>query len=235
MIEKIKKGLIVSCQALEGEPLHSSFIMSKMALAAKMGGAIGIRANSVLDIHQIKSEVDLPIIGIVKRVYNDSPVFITPTIKEVDELCSEGVDVIALDATLRNRPDGFLLSEFFNNIKEKYPSQLLMADIASLEEAVNADKLGFDFIGTTLHGYTKDTEGCNIADNDFAFLKNLLKCNFKSKLIVEGKIDTPLKAKRSFELGVSLVVVGGAITRPMEITKKFVDKINEVKEIWECL
>ncbi len=205
--------------------------MSKMALAAEMGGAIGIRANGVLDISKIKTEVSLPIIGIIKRVYNNFPVFITPTIKEIDELCSEGVDVIALDATLRDRPDGLSLSDFFNKIKEKYPQQLLMADIASLEEAINADKLGFDFIGTTLHGYTKDTEGLNIADDDFSFLKNLLKYNFKSKLIVEGKIDTPLKAKRSFELGISLVVVGGAITRPMEITKSFVEKINEVKEI----
>ncbi len=221
----------MSCQALEGEPLHSSFIMSKMALAAKMGGAIGIRANGVLDIRQIKLEVDLPIIGIIKRVYNNSSVFITPTIKEVDELCDEGVDVIALDATLRNRPDGFLLSEFVSKIKEKYPSQLLMADIASLDEALNADKLGFDFIATTLHGYTEDTKEFNIVDNDFAFLKSLLECNLKSKLVVEGKIDTPLKAKRCFELGVSWVVVGGAITRPMEITKSFVNKINDVIEI----
>ena len=218
----------MSCQALEGEPLHSSFIMSKMALAAKMGGAIGIRANGVLDISQIKLEVDLPIIGIIKRVYDNAPVFITPTIKEVDELCKEGVDIIALDATLRKRPDGLLLSEFFDKIKNRYPNQRLMADISSLEEAINADKLGFDFISTTLHGYTKDTEGCNIVDNDFDFLKSLIRCNLKSKLIVEGKIDTPLKARRSFELGVDLVVVGSAITRPMEITKSFVDKINEV-------
>ncbi|UGQ17423.2 MULTISPECIES: N-acetylmannosamine-6-phosphate 2-epimerase [unclassified Borrelia] len=231
MNKEIKRGLIVSCQALEDEPLHGSFIMSRMALAAKLGGAVGIRANGISDISRIKSEVNLPIIGIIKRVYNNSPVFITPTIREIDELCGEGVDVIALDATLRERPGGILLSEFFNGIRNKYPDQLLMADIGSLEEAVTADKLGFDFIGTTLHGYTKDTEGYNIADDDFSFLKKLLKCNFKSKLVVEGKIDTPLKAKRCFELGVSFVVVGGAITRPMEITKSFVKKINEVGEI----
>ncbi|QMU99398.1 putative N-acetylmannosamine-6-phosphate 2-epimerase [Borrelia sp. A-FGy1] len=227
----MRKGLIVSCQALEDEPLHSSFIMSKMALAAKMGGAVGIRANGVGDINKIKTEVDLPIIGIIKRVYDHSPVFITPTIREVDELCKEGVDVIALDATLRKRPDGLLLSEFFNKIRAKYPNQPLMADIGSLEEAINADKLGFDFVGTTLYGYTKDTDGLNIADDDFYFLKELLKYNFKSKLVVEGKIDTPLKAKRIFELGVSFVVVGSAITRPMEITKSFIKKINEVRKI----
>ena len=206
--------------------------MSKMALAAEMGGAVGIRANGIPDINKIKAEVNLPIIGIIKRVYDNSSVFITPTMKEIDELCREGVDVIALDATLRERPDGLLLSDFLNKIREKYPNQLLMADIGSLEEAINADKLGFDFIGTTLHGYTKDTDGLNIADDDFSFLKKLLKCNFKSKLVVEGKIDTPFKAKRSFELGVSFfVVVGGAITRPMEITKSFVEKIDEVGKV----
>ncbi|WP_373464043.1 N-acetylmannosamine-6-phosphate 2-epimerase [Borrelia sp. BU AG58] len=231
MSKGIERGLIVSCQALEGEPLYSSFIMSRMALAAKMGGAVGIRANGISDISKIKSEVDLPIIGIIKKVYGNSSVFITPTIREVDELHGEGVDVIALDATLGERPDGILLSEFFNKIREKYPNQLLMADIGSLEEAIIADKLGFDFIGTTLHGYTKDTEGLNIADDDFSFLKKLLGCNLKSKLVVEGKIDTPLKAKRCFELGVSFVVVGSAITRPMEITKSFVERIEEVGKV----
>ncbi len=229
IIEKIKRGLIVSCQALENEPLHSSFIMSKMALAAKMGGAIGIRANGVNDISQIKLEVDLPIIGIIKRNYNNCDVFITPTMKEIDELCNEGVDIIALDATFRNRPDSVLLDDFFKSIKKKYPKQCLMADISSLDEAINADKLGFDFIGTTLYGYTKSTNGLDIADNDFNFLKTLINSNLKSALIVEGKIDTPLKAQKCFEMGVDLVVVGGAITRPVEITKKFVEKINQVK------
>ncbi|WKC78179.1 N-acetylmannosamine-6-phosphate 2-epimerase [Borreliella turdi] len=229
IIVKIKSGLIVSCQALEDEPLHSSFIMSKMALAAKMGGAVGIRANGVNDISQIKLEVDLPIIGIIKKNYNNCDVFITPTMKEIDELCNEGVDIIALDATFRNRPNDVLLNDFFEKIKKKYPNQCLMADISSLDEAINADKLGFDFIGTTLYGYTKSTNGLNIADNDFHFLKTLINSKLKATLIVEGKIDTPLKAQKCFKMGVDLIVVGGAITRPVEITKKFVEKINQVK------
>lgn len=124
IIVKIKRGLVVSCQALENEPLHSSFIMSKMALAAKIGGAIGIRANGVNDISQIKLEVDLPIIGIIKKNYNNCDVFITPTMKEIDELCNEGVDIIALDATFRNRPDGVLLDDFFENIKKNIQSSV---------------------------------------------------------------------------------------------------------------
>ncbi len=124
IIVKIKRGLVVSCQALENEPLHSSFIMSKMALAAKIGGAIGIRANGVNDISQIKLEVDLPIIGIIKKNYNNCDVFITPTMKEIDELCNEGVDIIALDATFRNRPDGVLLDDFLKILKKNIQSSV---------------------------------------------------------------------------------------------------------------
>ena len=98
-LEKIKGGIIVSCQALEDEPLHSSFIMGKMALAAKEGGAIGIRANSVADINEIKQTVALPVIGIIKRDYADSSVYITATKKEVNELLQTSSEIIALDAT----------------------------------------------------------------------------------------------------------------------------------------
>lgn len=92
--KQVKGGLIVSCQALEDEPLHSSFIMSKMALAAAQGGAVGIRANSAEDIAEIKKEVNLPIIGIVKRDYEGSDVFITATMKEIDELMAVEREVI---------------------------------------------------------------------------------------------------------------------------------------------
>ena len=103
-MEKFKNQLIVSCQALEDEPLHSSYIMSKMALAAYQGGAKGIRANSVEDIQAIRHEVSLPIIGIIKKDYDDSDIYITPTIQEVDDLVKAGADIIALDATNRLRP-----------------------------------------------------------------------------------------------------------------------------------
>ncbi|MBO1913932.1 N-acetylmannosamine-6-phosphate 2-epimerase, partial [Microvirga sp. 3-52] len=109
----IKGKLIVSCQALPEEPLHSPFIMGKMAFSAMMGGAAGIRANSVEDIREIKKTVDLPIIGIIKEVYEGSDVFITPTMTEIDLLCEEGVDIIALDATKRVRPDGKTIREVF--------------------------------------------------------------------------------------------------------------------------
>ena len=227
-MEKIHNNLIVSCQALEGEPLHSSFIMSKMALAAQMGGAKGIRANSVEDIHAIKKEVDLPIIGIIKKDYVGTDVYITPTMKEVDALVEEGVDIIAMDATIQSRLNDLSLDDFFKAVKEKYPHQLFMADCSTVEEAIHADELGFDLIGTTLVGYTPQSQNLKIENNDFEIIKEIVK-HVKHPVIGEGNIDTPEKVKRVLELGCYSVVVGSIITRPQIITKRFVDKIKDEK------
>ena len=138
VFQSIKGELIVSCQALPEEPMHSPFIMSRMAYSAMKGGAKGIRANSIEDIREIKKTVELPIIGIIKSVYEGSEVFITPTLKEIDQLYHEGVDIIAIDATNRVRPDGKIISEVFPTIREKYSDQLFMADCSTYEEAKEA-------------------------------------------------------------------------------------------------
>lgn len=222
----IEGKLIVSCQALPDEPLHSPVIMGRMALAAKEGGASGIRANTREDILEIKRVVDLPIIGIVKKNYEDSLVYITPTMAEVDELVSAKVDIIALDATIELRPNNMSLEAFFKSVKEKYPQQKFMADCSTLEEAIEADRLGFDFIGTTLVGYTRYTEGIQIEANDFELIKKILS-SVKTPVIAEGNISTPEKARRVLELGCYSVVVGSAITRPQWITKKFIDEMEK--------
>ncbi len=225
-IESIKGKLIVSCQALPNEPLHSSFIMGRMAVAAKEGGALGIRANTKEDIIEIKTQVDLPVIGIVKRDYQDSKVFITATMKEIDELVEAKSDIIALDATSSSRPSGQTLKELFEEIKEKYPEQLLMADCSTVEEALYADSLGFDFIGTTLVGYTDQSKSLKIEANDFEIIREIV-ANVKHPVIAEGNIDTPEKARRVLELGCYSVVVGSIITRPQIITERFVTAIND--------
>ena len=225
-IENLKGKLIVSCQALPDEPLHSSFIMGRMALAAKVGGASGIRANTKEDIKEIQTQVDLPIIGIVKRDYEDSDIYITPTMKEVDELMEVKPEIIAMDATSSTRPEGKTLDEFFHEVKKKYPKQLFMADCSTVEEALHADTLGFDFIGTTMVGYTKQSEGDKIEENDFEILRTIIS-KVQHKVIAEGNINTPEKAKRVLELGAYSVVVGSIITRPQLITKSFVEVIGK--------
>lgn len=221
-MEELRHKLIVSCQALPDEPLHSDFIMARMAVAAKEGGASGIRANSVVDIAAIQKAVDLPIIGIIKRDYEGADVYITATMKEVDELMRVRPDIIAIDATTSTRPNGESLKEFFQKAKEKYPDQLWMADCSTIDEMLAADQLGFDFIGTTLVGYTNQSQDDKIESNDFEIIRKALS-KLSHPLIAEGNIDTPDKVRRVLELGAYSVVVGSAITRPQLITKKFVE------------
>ncbi len=224
-IEAIKGKLIVSCQALPHEPLHSSYIMGRMAAAAKEGGAVGIRANTKEDIAEIKTVVDLPIIGIVKRDYEDSNVYITPTMKEIEELMEVKPEIIAMDATIAKRPGGVSLDEFFKEVREKYKDQLFMADCSTIEEAIHADELGFDFIGTTMVGYTKQSENLRIEENDFEILRTILK-KVSHPVIAEGNINTPEKARRVIDLGAYSVVVGSIITRPQLITKAFSEALE---------
>lgn len=229
VLAQLNKELIVSCQALEDEPLHSSFIMSKMAKAAIMSGAKGIRANSIADIELIKQNEDVPVIGIIKRDYLHCLVRITPSMREVEALMASSCDIIALDATLRFRPAdslATLVSAIKNN-----SDKLIMADCSNIDDVKNAIKLGFDIISPTLVGYTLETKGIKIEDNDFALLQEMLKLTKLSGkfFIAEGNIDTPFKAQRVLELGADSVVVGSAITRPQFITKKFVSKIKEIQ------
>ena len=221
MLDKVKGRLIVSCQALENEPLHSPFIMGRMAKAAMEGGAVGIRAQGVEDIIEIKKVTGLPVIGIIKRNYEDSDIYITPTKKEVDELLTTGCEMIALDATNRVRPNNEDLKELIKYIKEN--GVLVMADISNYDEAIKAQEYGVDCVSTTLSGYTPYTK--TLEGPDFVLMKRLVK-DLEIPVIAEGKVNTPQDLKKVFELGVHSSVVGSAITRPQLITKKFVKSIS---------
>lgn len=226
ILEQIKGGLIVSCQALATEPLYDSYIMSKMAWAAYLGGAIGIRANTVVDIKAIKEKVDLPLIGIIKQEYEDSDVYITPTMKEVDALVEAGCEIIAVDATNRLRPNGVTFEEFFKEVRAKYPDQLFMADTSCFEEGKLAEELGMDLIGTTMAGYTPYTKGRTLPDTELIerYVKEL-----HTPVIAEGGIWCPDDLKAVYKAGAFSAVCGTAITRPMDITKRFVKALGETE------
>ena len=224
ILNQIKGGLIVSCQALPTEPLYDSYIMSKMAWAAYLGGAVGIRANTVVDIKAIKEKVDLPVIGIIKVEYEDSDVYITPTMKEVDALVEIGCEIIALDATNRVRPGGITFEEFFKEVRAKYPDQLFMADTSCFEEGKLAEELGMDLIGTTMAGYTPYTKGRVLPDCELIerYAKEL-----HTPVIAEGGIWVPEDLVNVYKAGAFGAVCGTAITRPMDITKRFVKALEK--------
>lgn len=221
MLNKIKGKLIVSCQALENEPLHSSFIMSKMAIAAQLGGASGIRAQSKVDIDAIMEVCDLPMIGIIKRNYADSEVFITATKKEVEELLTTRCEMIALDATKRVRPNNEKIEDLVQMIHDH--GRLAMADCSTFEECMEAERIGFDVVSSTLCGYTDYSK--LIDGPNFELIERCVK-NLKVPFIAEGKINTPEELAKVLELGAYCAVVGGAITRPQLITERFAKMIK---------
>ena len=222
----LPRGLIVSCQALKNEPLYGGDTIPKMAEAARQGGAVGIRANTVRDINAIYKHIQgkLPIIGLIKETYKDSPVYITPTMKELKALIRSKCDVIAIDATLRNRPHGESLEELVKYARA-HSDKALLADIATYEEAVNAEKLGFDYVSTTLRGYTEETKGIDIPDSEFC--KQLVDAIKQSVLVVEGGIHSYDTLNGILDLGIDHIVIGGAITRPQQITGYFVDVFSQ--------
>lgn len=221
MLGLIKGGLIVSCQALEDEPLFSSFIMGRMALAAKEGGAKAIRAQGIDDIIEIKKVTNMPIIGLIKKSYSDSDIYITATMKEVKALVdSKCCEMIALDLTHRKRPNDENVKDLIKYIHDN--NILVMADISTYEEGIDAEKLGADCVSTTLSGYTSYSRQEKSPDLD---LVKRLSNDLKIPVIAEGRIHSPSDLKRAYECGAYSAVVGGAITRPKEITERFVEEI----------
>ena len=222
LLDSFKHKLIISCQALPDEPLHSPFIMGRMALAAKQVGAVAIRCQSVPDIEEIKKITGLPVIGLIKRNYDDSDIYITATKKEVQELIDCGCEIIALDATLRRRPHDEQLEDLVKMIKDA--GRISLADISNDAEGINAEKIGFDAISTTLSGYTPYSP--HFKGPDFGLVARMVD-RLSIPVFAEGRINTPADLKIAFECGAFGAIVGSAITRPQVIGKWFIDALPQ--------
>lgn len=223
VIKSLKNKLVVSCQALEGEPLYVPGYMAKMALAACEGGATGIRANDPDDIRSIKAAVDLPIIGIWKQDTSGCGVYITPTLNAARAVYEAGADIIAVDATFRKNCEGKWAWEIIKEIKREIDT-LVMADVSTVEEGIKAASEGADIVGTTLSGYTTYTS--HIITPDFNMIRELSQ-KIDVPVMAEGRISTVKDIFRAFDMGAYCVTVGGQITRPLQITQNFVKGISE--------
>ena len=216
----VKGKLIISCQALPDEPLHSPFIMGRMARAAKEGGAVAIRAQSVADIEEIRAAAQLPVIGLIKQNYADSPIYITPTMREVEALIGTGCEIIALDMTDRERPQQTDVRDLVARIHEAH--RLVLADISTYEEGMKAQELGVDAISTTLSGYTPYSP--QLVGPDYELMRRLAQ-DASIPVFAEGRINTPEELKEAMQTGVFGAIVGSAITRPQLIARRFTDAI----------
>ena len=217
----MKGSIIVSCQATPGEPLYDPdrSVMPLMARAAKLAGAKMIRTSSVRDIIGIKEETGLPVIGLIKREYPGYSGRITMTMREVDECMEALSDIVSIDCTDTVRADGLTAPQFLKKVKEKYPNIIVMADCATLEEAVAAYEAGADLVGSTMNGYTAATKDCK-GDPNYELVRRMV-AKLPCPVIAEGRVHTPEQAKKMLEIGAWAVVVGGAITRPLEIAQRF--------------
>ena len=224
----MKGTVIVSCQATPGEPLYDRerSVMPLMARAAKLAGAKMIRTSSVRDIIESKEETGLPVIGLIKREYPGFQGRITMTMREVDECMAAGADVVSIDCTDCVRGDGLTPTEFLKAVREEYPNIIIMADCATFEEGVAAHAAGADLVGTTMNGYTPQTAG-ETGEPNFALVARLVK-TLPCPVIAEGRIHTPEQARKMLEIGAWAVVVGGAITRPLEIASRFMAAVRDL-------
>lgn len=224
IINRIKGKVVVSCQAMPTEPLYQEQCMTAMMQSVVKGGAGGLRVAGARDVRIAKKLFDIPVIGLTKPNVIPSnwqeTVYITPTQKEVIELIEAGADIIALDGTMRKRPENTKLKDLLKYIKIN--KRISMADISTLEEGLNAEKLGANILSTTLSGYTQFSQ--NKGDEpDFELLKELVE-NTKLPIVLEGRIWEPEQVDKAFEIGAHCVVIGSAITRPQLITKRFVQR-----------
>ena len=225
LIEQLKNGMIVSCQAEGEDPFNAApEYMALFARAAEMGGAIGIRTQGIEKLKAIKRATKLPVIGLLKSQFADGTVRITGSFAEVEQLIAAKSDIVAIDGTFRKR-EGLTGPEFICEVKKRYGC-LVLADIATYDEAKACEEAGADCVSTTLNGYTPDTLQFHDGPN-YDVLKACVK-GLSIPVFAEGRYNTPAEAGKAMEMGAFAVISGTAITRPRVITQWFVEEIKKV-------
>ncbi|HXX64121.1 MAG TPA: N-acetylmannosamine-6-phosphate 2-epimerase [Bacteroidota bacterium] len=220
---KIRRGLIVSCQAEEGSPFNSPQLIAAFAKAAELGGAVGVRVRDPENVRAVTGATELPIIGLTKGSFDSGGVLITPTLDDVLKLLDAGADIIAVDATARRRPNGMSGDEFLRLLRSKVPGPLV-ADISNLQEGLVAAEAGADYVATTLSGYVGGPLQPK-SEPDYRLIEELTS-RTQTPVIAEGRIWSPQQASRALSCGAFAVCIGSAITRPVDIVRRFVESIS---------
>jgi N-acylglucosamine-6-phosphate 2-epimerase len=222
VLEQVRGGLVVSCQAYPGEPMRHSETMAEVAEAACAGGAVGIRAQGVGDVALVSTRLTVPLIGLWKDG-SEQEVFITPTLEHALAVAEAGAQIVAVDGTRRPRPDGRTLTQVTEELHRR-TAALVMADCGSLDDAVAARDAGVDVIGTTLAGYTGERPATD--GPDLELVSDIAARLPDTVLLAEGRVHTPEQARHVMDAGAFTVVVGTAITHPTTITSWFVKALR---------
>ena len=218
----LPKGLIVSCQAPVNSPLHDPYVIAAMAKAAVNNGAVAVRIDTPSHIQAVREKVQVPIIGLWKQVITGSDVYITPQFHHAVAVAEAGADIIAIDATTRNRPGDEKLADIITLIHQQL-NKPVMADVDTYEAAQLAVNAGADIVGTTLFGYTAQTK--NFSPPGWELLTQIIE-NLDTFVICEGGVSSPQMAKKALDLGANAVVVGGAITGIDLLVKAYISTLE---------
>lgn len=229
VIDSLQGGLIVSCQAYPGEPMRRADITAALAQSVVAGGAVAVRVQGVADIVACRQAVEVPLIGLIK--FGHEGVYITPSIAHARACALSGADVIAIDATLRERGEGETFADAVHAMHEEFPGVAIMADCASVEDAKAAEQAGADLIGTTLSGYTPGYKYARAATAgpDFDFIASVSQA-VHAPIVVEGRIHSPQDLAAVYQYPIHAACVGTAITHPWRITEWYVNELDKAKK-----
>jgi N-acylglucosamine-6-phosphate 2-epimerase len=227
-VKRLHGGLIVSCHASDGEPLCAPEHIGALALSAVNGGACALRLEGAENVAFVRQRTQLPIVALTKakdvpELKRQQSVYITPTFADAESLARSGADIIAVDATARERPGNVTLAQLIQRIHDELKKPV-WADVALLEEGLAAVLAGVDIVSTTLSGYTMETASRLGLGPDMTLLGKLI-AQVPVPVVLEGQVWHPEEVTRAFKEGAFAVVVGSAITRPQLITRRFVDAI----------
>ncbi|HEY1869328.1 MAG TPA: N-acetylmannosamine-6-phosphate 2-epimerase [Candidatus Cybelea sp.] len=222
LLDGLRGGLIVSVQAWRDSALDDPAIIAAMSRAAEESGAVAVRIEGAGNLAAVRARVEVPIVGLIKREYPGYEPYITPTIAEVRDVIAAGAEIVAFDATSRERPDGSGIDDVIAEIHER--GRLALADCSTAADASGALACGADIVATTLCGYTPGTAGRTLPALDL--VRELAA--LASFTVCEGGIRSPAELRAALDAGADAVCVGSAITNVDWLVREFAGAADRV-------
>lgn len=220
-LERLRGRLVVSCQAPPGDPLRDPEVIGRLAESVLAAGASGVRVDTPEHVRAVLDRIETTVVGLWKD--GDTGVYITPTLEHALAVAEAGAQIVAVDGTERDRPDGRHLGEVITQLHDRLGVAVL-ADVATLPQGLRAAALGADAVASTLAGYVGPEPPRDGPDLD---LVEGLAAKLDVPVVAEGRIRTPSQARQALQRGAFAVVVGTAITSPAWITRRFLEEVGQ--------